>query len=272
MSTYQTEIAEWQQKRDAELRSPDGWLTLAGLFWLESGENHFGGDPANHIQFPGVSVPRLGTFSVTDAGVEMTVVPGIRVTHQDVPVSRMSLTEAEMDEPVFAYGSLRWFVIRRDGRWAVRLRDHAHPALVAFPGVDNFPVDPAWRVSARLEPHPAPMTVSVPTILGTVNPTPSPGILRFTLMDQAQSLIALGQTGKPLFLIFADATSGKETYGSGRFLSVDAPDADGHTVIDFNRAYNPPCAFTPFATCPLPPAGNRLVIAITAGEKKYGDH
>jgi len=272
MTEYEQEIAKWQAKRDAELRNPDGWLTLAGLFWLEPGRNSFGGDSSTDIHFPGLSAPRLGEFIVSDDRVEVVVASGLEITCQGAIISEMILTGSETDEEVLAYGSLRWFVMRRDGRWAVRLRDRSHPALAAFHGVEYFPADPAWRVTARLVAHPTPVTIPVPTILGSVNQTPSPGILHFSLNGAEQRLIALGQADKPLSVIFADATSGQETYGSGRFLTVDTPSADGETVIDFNRAYNPPCAFTPFATCPLPPAGNRLAIPITAGEKKYGDH
>lgn len=272
MSNFYEEITAWQQQRDAELRDPNGWLTLAGLYWLEPGRNSFGADPTNAIRFPENAAPYLGDFVVTDAGVSVEIAPGVEVTSGDEPVTHLALTGGGMDEPVLAYGSLRWFIIRRDERWAVRLRDVGHPALADFPGVECFPPDPAWRVAARLIPHPAPLTIPVPTILGSVNPTPSPGTLHFSIDGQAWALIALGKAGQPLSLIFADATSGHETYGSGRFLTVDAPDTAGWTVIDFNRAYNPPCAFTPFATCPLPPPGNRLPIAITAGEKKFGDH
>ena len=272
MVEYEQEIAQWQQKRDTELRDPDGWLTLAGLFWLEPGRNRFGGDDSNHIQFPGLSTPRLGEFIVSDDQVEVVIAPGVDVTCQETPVSQMLLTGSETDEQVLAYGSLRWFVMRRDGRWAVRLRDRAHPALAAFHGVEYFPIDPGWRVTARLVAHPTPVTIPVPTVLGSVNQTHSPGALHFSLNSTEQRLVALGRADKPLSLIFADATSGRETYGSGRFLTVTAPDSDGQTAIDFNRAYNPPCAFTPFATCPLPPAGNRLAIPISAGEKKYADH
>lgn len=211
-------------------------------------------------------------YIVSDDQVEVVIAPDVEVTCQETAVSQMFLTGSETDEEVLAYDSLRWFVMRRDGRWAVRLRDRAHLALAAFHGVEYFPVDPAWRVTARLVAHPTPVTIPVPTILGSVNQTPSPGVLHFSLNGTEQRLVALGQPDKPLSLIFADATSGRETYGSGRFLTVNAPNADGETVIDFNRAYNPPCAFTPFATCPLPPAGNRLAIPIPAGEKKYGDH
>lgn len=268
MSDYRQEIAAWQQQRDAELRDPDGWLTLAGLFWLEKGRTTFGAGPTNAIRFPDEAAPRLGEFVVTDESVAVEIAPGVEVTYEGAYVNRLTIASSGMDGPVLAHGPLRWFVIRRDGRWAVRLRNREHPALAAFHSVECFSIDPIWRVEAKLVPHPAPLTIPVPTILGSVNQTPSPGILHFTVNGEAQTLIALGAVESPLSLIFADTTSGKETYGSGRFLTVPAPDEKGRTVIDFNRAYNPPCAFTPFATCPLPPAGNRLAIPITAGEKK----
>lgn len=272
MSNFHEEITAWQQQRDADLRDPNGWLTLAGLYWLEPGRNSFGADPANAICFPDKAPAYMGEFVVTDEGVSVEIAPGVEVSSGGKPVTQLALTGSKMDEPVLACGSLRWFIIRRDERWAVRLRDVEHPALAGFPGVACFPADPAWRVAARLIPHPAPVNIPVPTILGSVNQTPSPGTLHFSVNGADWRLIALGKAERPLSLIFADATSGHETYGSGRFLTVDAPDPEGWTVIDFNRAYNPPCAFTPFATCPLPPPGNRLPIAITAGEKKFGDH
>ena len=272
MTAYRQEIAIWQQKRDAELRDPDGWLTLAGLFWLENGRSSFGAGPDNDLCFPDNAAPRLGEFVVTDESVVVEIASGVIVTCDGAEVTRLTVAGEGMDGPVLAYGSLRWFVIRRDDHWAVRLRDREHPALAAFHGVECFPVDRAWRLDAQLIPHPSPLTVAVPTILGSVNQTPSPGVLHFSVNGEKQTLIALSSAGHSLSLIFADATSGGETYGSGRFLTVAAPDAEGWTAIDFNRAYNPPCAFTPFATCPLPPAGNRLAIPIPAGEKKYGDH
>lgn len=272
MSTYTDEIRAWQQQRDAELRDPDGWLTLAGLFWLEPGENTCGGDAASDIVFPGCSLPRLGRFVVTEDEVVFVAEAGANVLWKGAPITTIRLAGEGVEEPTLAHGSLRWFVIRRDNRWAVRLRDRNHPALTAFRGVDYYPVDPAWRVEAVLNSHPEPVIVPVPTILGTVNPTSSPGILHFSIQGQEQQLTALGQMDGSLSLIFADATSGQETYGAGRFLTVQPPDDAGVVTIDFNRAYNPPCAFTPFATCPLPPKGNRLAPAVTAGEKKYGDH
>lgn len=273
VTDYHQTIAAWQQQRDAELRNPDGWLTLAGLFWLETGRNTFGSDPANAIRFPDKAAPRLGEFIVTDDDVVVEIVPGVQVTSAGEKVTRQTMIGSGMDNgPVLVYGSLQWYVIHRNGRWAVRLRDQEHPALSAFRGVSCFPIDSIWRVEAQLIPHPAPVTIPVPNILGSINQTPSPGVLHFSVNGEKQSLVVLGKVERSLILIFADATSGKETYGSGRFLAVDAPDASGRTHIDFNRAYNPPCAFTPYATCPLPPAGNRLHIPITAGEKTYRDH
>lgn len=277
MSTYTDEIRAWQQQREVDLRNPDGWLTLAGLFWLETGESSFGGDETNDIVFPGCSAPRLGRFVVTERSVVVEAEPPGGITHKGAPITRLEVagTDGQSpagESPVLAWGTLRWLIIQRAGRWAVRLRDHNHPALKIFAGVDYFPVDPVWQVEAELRPHATPMTVPVPTVLGTINQTASPGTLHFSVNGQPYSLLALGKIEHPLSLIFGDTTNGTETYGSGRFLTVQPPDAAGRVIIDFNRAYNPPCAFTPFATCPLPPAGNRLALAVTAGEKKYGDH
>lgn len=232
-------------------------------------------DPTNAIRFPDNAAPHLGEFIVTDDTVLVEIAPGVTVTTDGAGVTQLDITSGEKDDgEVLAHGSLRWFVVRRDSRWAVRLSNQEHLALAAFPGVECFPARSGMAGGRpKLIPHPTPLTIPVPNIFGIgASLTPSPGILRFSINGEEQSLVALGAVERPLFLLFADATSGKETYGSGRFLAADTPDENGRTHIDFNRAYNPPCAFTPFATCPLPPADNRLAIPITAGEKKYGNH
>jgi uncharacterized protein (DUF1684 family) len=269
---YVESIRAWQGERHAELSRPDGWLTLAGLFWLESGENAFGGDPAQAVAFPGDAPAHMGHFTLDGDGVSVTVAPGVDVRWEGQPVTSMRLVADYDDGPttVLTWGSLSWFVIKRGDRYGVRLRDSQHPALAAFTGVECFPIDPAWRVEAVLDPYDPPQTVQVPTMLGTVMEQASPGALVFAVDGETYRLDALGDSrDEVLNLIFADATTGKETYGGGRFLSVDAPDGDGRTVIDFNRAFNPPCVFTPYATCPRPPQQNRLALPIPAGEKVY---
>jgi uncharacterized protein (DUF1684 family) len=159
-------------------------------------------------------------------------------------------------------------VIKRGDRLGVRVKDKQSPALAGFHGLDNYPVEPSWRVEARFEPYSPPKEVPIPNVLGQVTPSPSPGAVVFDWQGKTYRLDALGSVEEGLSLIFADQTNGKETYGAGRFLETGPP-KDGKVVVDFNRAYNPPCAFTAFATCPLPPAQNRLALRVEAGEKKY---
>jgi uncharacterized protein (DUF1684 family) len=167
---------------------------------------------------------------------------------------------------ILRHGDLSWVAIRRGDRWALRTRDSAHPAYQTFHGVERFPTSLAWRVTARWVPHDK--TVSVPNAVGTVSEEPSPAALEFQVGDRTLALDVLGApTQRRYMLVFADATSGSETYGGGRFLWVDGPDGQGKVVVDFNYAFNPPCVWTPFATCPLPTRDNRLPVRVEAGEK-----
>lgn len=167
-------------------------------------------------------------------------------------------------------GPLSWTIIKRGEKYGVRLRDHEHPLLKTFDGITTYPIDSTWRVEATFEPNNPPKILAIPTILNTIDEEPSPGAFVFKLNGKTYRLDATGKmTDKDLFVIFADQTNGKETYGAGRFLYVPTPNESGKTIIDFNKAYNPPCAFTAYATCPLPPEQSKLPVRITAGEKKY---
>lgn len=269
--TYQAEIEAWQRRRDAELRDPEGWLSLAGLFWLKPGRNSFGSDAGNTIVFPaGKAAPRLGSFVFEGDRVMVEIAPDVDVRHEDEPAARVMMKDDMSGEPtILRHRSLSWLILRRGDRVGVRLRDCENPALVNFSGVPTFPIDPKWRLEATLEPYDPPKMILIPTILGTINPTPSPGALRFEVDGQSYRLDAQAVVGGGFSLIFADATNGTETYGGGRFLRVDPVDTAGRTFVDFNRAYNPPCVFTPYATCPRPPQQNRLPIPIRAGERNY---
>jgi uncharacterized protein (DUF1684 family) len=174
-------------------------------------------------------------------------------------------------QPVVSSGHLRWTIIQRGEKIGIRLRDLESPLVTQFKDIDRFPVDTAWRIQAALQPQGQTPTIAITNILGQTNQQPSPGKLVFSVGNKQYTLDAL-EEGDELFIIFGDETSGKTTYPSGRFLAVKKPDANGLTTIDFNRAYNPPCAFTSFATCPLPPRQNILPFAVTAGEKNYGHH
>ncbi len=172
--------------------------------------------------------------------------------------------------PGFFTGRLSWNVIKRGDRYAIRLRDSAHPNRTNFKGIERYPVDPAWRVRAKFSAYEPAKKLKIVNVLGMVEEQPSPGALVFSLSGKEYRLDVLDEGAKiPWFVIIADETSGEETYGGGRFLYVARADSSGETVIDFNKAYNPPCSFTPYATCPLPPEQNRLPLAVRAGEKRY---
>jgi len=200
--------------------------------------------------------------------VEMTIAPGVAVTSAGAPISGVAIsTEAPEGEQKFSLGTLSWYVIVRDGRVGVRLKDSASPALSGFRGVPAFAPDVRWRIPARFEAKAS--TREVPTATGQSGTMKVAGLLVFDFNGQEIRLEAYDDGGKDLFVMFKDKTSGRTTYPAGRYLYVPRPDAEGRTVVDFNRAYNPPCAFTPFATCPFPPRTNHLNFAVEAGEKTY---
>ncbi len=269
---YKEQIEQWHRERIKRLTAPEGWLSLAGLYWLKEGENTFGFGSGNDIVFPdGNKKLRLGSFFLNQGKVHVKLNPEARVLVDSMNVLEADLrTDAEGKPTRLERGRFLWYVIKRGERYGIRLKDRQNPGIKNFKGIKRFPVRLKWRVKAKFIPYDSMITVSVPTILGTAAPSKSPGELRFSIDGQTFTLQALGDAyDDPFFIIFADETNGEETYGAGRFLYVDPPDENGETYIDFNKAYNPPCAFTEFATCPLPPAQNRLPIKITAGEMAY---
>lgn len=273
-AAHRQEVEAWRQERDAGLRKEDGWLSLAGLFWLDEGENRFGSDPAARVVLPAGKVPATaGTLVRKGETVTLRAAPGAKVTHDGKPVTEMTLgTDAEGKPVVVELGPVSFFVIQRGDRVGVRVRDKENPALASFQGMDHFPIDHSWRVEARFEPYRPAKSIPIPNVLGQVTDTPSPGAVVFERDGRSYRLDAIEGGEDSLFLIFADQTSGKETYGAGRFLDTEAP-KDGRVVLDFNKAYNPPCALTPYATCPLPPPQNRLALRVEAGEKTFaGGH
>ena len=269
---YRREIESWRATRDASLKDPDGWLTLVGLFWLEEGDNRFGSDPANRVVLPAGKSPAFaGTLVRHGNAVTVNAAPGAGLESDGHPVTEMAIDADAKDKPtLLRIGSVTFFVIKRGDRIGIRVRDSASPALAAFHGVASFPADARWRVSARFEAHPQPKPIPIANVLGQVNNEPSPGEVVFEHGGTTYRLDALAGDDGGLFLIFGDQTNGRDTYGAGRFLDTEAP-RDGRVTVDFNKAYNPPCAFTAYATCPLPPRQNRLATAVTAGEKKYGE-
>jgi len=266
--TYLNSIQKWQQERLSGLKTKDGWLSLAGLFWLKEGENTFGGSKTNLMVITDVKAPDLiGTFLVDKGQVTFKTAPGKKVLNEGVPISRTVMVPDQDQKPTtLTCGTITFWVIERAERLGVRLRDSENPRIGKLTKIDSFPLDPAWRVPARWVPFEKPEKIQITNVIGSTFEETVTGKLAFTIGGKEYSLWPMGEDGE-LFVVFGDQTNGSETYGGGRFLSVNLADEQGRTVIDFNLAYNPPCVFSPFATCPLPPEVNILPIRVIAGEK-----
>jgi uncharacterized protein (DUF1684 family) len=270
-ASYRSEIEAWRAARLARLKAEDGWPTVVGLFWLEDGVNTFGSARDNAIVLPGSAPAHMGSILLRNGRASVEVLPGIDLTADDERIarSRVLASDAAKSATRLRYGTLLFYLIERRGRLAVRVKDSQSEARRNFHGLEYFPIDPSWRLEARFEPYDPPKPISVPNVLGHDDSEKSPGALVFERNGQTYRLDPVLEPGETdYFVIFGDATNGKETYGAGRFLYVKPP-VDGKTLIDFNNAYNPPCVFTDYATCPLPPAQNRLKVRVEAGEKEY---
>jgi hypothetical protein len=274
---YQQEILQWRAKRTANLTAPTGWLSLIGLEWLHEGDNRVGSAGDNGIVLK-AGPAHLGVIHLGKDGQS-------RITldeHSGATVDGKSVREAvlvddmhagEAAPTTVAFGAASFYVIERDGRKALRVKDSEAQTRKDFIGIDYFPVDPSWRVVADWVPFDPPHKLEIGSVIGTIDKVDVPGKAVFQRDGHTFELLPYQEEpGGELFFVLADRTSGKETYGAARFLYAALP-KDGKVVLDFNKAYNPPCAFTPFATCPLAPPENRLDVAVTAGEKKYrGGH
>ncbi len=241
---YPASIEKLRQERVARLKAPDGWLSLAGLFWLHDGANRIVLDPARTVMIE---------FENGRA--------------------RLNGKELKADKDVEKIGDVEIQIIKRGGRYGVRLRDPNNAARRDFSGLRYFPISERYRLQAKFVPYDPPKQIPITNVLGMTEPEKCPGYAEFTLNGARYRLEPVIEDDEPsqLFFIFRDLTSDRESYGSGRFLYADFP-KDGQVTLDFNKAYNPPCAFTAFATCPLPPRQNRLPVRIEAGEKRYGKH
>lgn len=260
-------VIEWRAGRLERLVAPNGFLTLVGLFWLDGESSTFGGSTDNDLVFPGASDAVMGEFQLEEEGVRMVVAPGVKISADGKPARSVLIADDTTEEPAtITYGSLAWTVIQRDGRFAVRLRDYENPVLKSFPPLQYFPIDAGWRVDAILKRYAEPRTVAADTVIEGLGWNPiSPGVLSFEKDGQTYEVEAY-LSGDRLFLVFGDMTNGRETYPAGRFLYADMPGDNGKTILDFNRAYSPPCAFNDFSTCPVASPRNRLATAVKAGE------
>lgn len=265
---YKKEIERWDVERLESVKSPTGWVNLAGLFWLNKGTNKLGSASANELVFNKEGFPSLlGTFELNGDKVKWTTASGNEVWYKKNQVDEMEVFNVDsMSSPSLSYSTYRWSVIKREDKIGVRFRDLNNPALDALTHINRFDVNPKWKINAYLEPSTF-STVAITNVLGQTYQQASPGKIVFEVDGKTYKLDAVEETAELLQVIFGDETNGIESYPSGRFLYVTRPGPDGKVVIDFNKAFNPPCAFSPFATCPLPPKQNILPIRVEAGEK-----
>ena len=266
-------ILHWRSQRVEALKHPDGWLSLVGLHWIEPGTHTVGSGQGNDIELA-IGPAHIGTLTLRDGKATLLPDPSAGALIDGKTASgALELKPDTSTAPTavsFHRGDAGFQLIERSGRYALRVRDAQARTRTGFHGIEYFEIDPAWRLIARFEAHSPGRTMQIATVINTVEPMANPGAVVFDKDGKRYRLEAMDEGDGRLFLIFADRSNGKTTYGAGRFLYADPP-ANGITVVDFNKAYNPPCVFTPYATCGLPPAENRLDLDITAGEMKYAD-
>lgn len=261
--TYANEIKKWRDEREATLKAPDGWLSVAGLFWLQPGKNRAGSAAGCPVALPSRAPADAGDFEVKGDKVEFHAAKGVPAILKGKPVQKVQL-KPDSDE-VLQIGDLKLALIKRGERVAIRMRDNESAMRRNFRGLQWYPPKPAWKVTARFVPQPKTMFFDSQT--GDKQQMESPGYVEFTRAGKKFRLTPVQEDDR-LFFVLRDKTAGKTTYAASRFLYADSPKS-GSVILDFNKAYNPPCVFTPYATCPLPPPENRLSIPIEAGELMY---
>ena len=266
-NSYQASIETWRKEHEAGINKPDGWLSVAGLFWLKDGDNRVGSDAKAEIALPSPAPRDVGVLRFRDGKMSFEAAGGARVTLNGSPVSH---AELKTNKDRLRIGDITMFVIERGGKFGVRMLDPNNERRRAFSGLKWYPVKENYRVVAKFTAYDRPQKIAITNVLGQTEPEPSPGFATFDLMGHSYRLDPVLE-GDHLFFIFRDQTAARTTYGAGRFLYAEMP-KEGKVVLDFNRAENPPCAYTPYATCPLPPKQNRLSVKIEAGELTYGDH
>lgn len=268
--SYDQTIQKWRAEREAKLKAEDGWLTVTGLFWLREGQNEFGSAPTNDIVLPPGSAPdKLGSFEWLNGKITLRVAEGATVTANSKPVRELVLHSETVKRPeVIEAGDLSFLLLKRGDRWGIRLKDKNSFARQNFTGLRWYPAKESFRIAADFIAYDQPKDIPIVNVLGDIENYKSPGLLKFKLNGQEYTLEPVNSGEDRLFIIFRDLTSNKTTYAASRFLYADAP-KDGKVILDFNQAINPPCAFTAYATCPLPPKQNRLNVAIEAGELIY---
>jgi uncharacterized protein len=269
---YNKSIEKWRGDHEVNLKKETGWLTVAGLFWLKEGTNTVGAGENFDVRLTdNFKQGKFGEIDFKNGAATLRVEKGVEAQSDGKSVSTLDLVSDEKGKPTeIRTGSQTFFLIKREERFGIRLKDSNGEARRNFKGEHWFPIDEGYKITARFEAFPEPKEINVPNVLGGNLKMKSPGLLKFSVQGKECSLQPVDEGDGMLFIIFKDKSSESETYKSGRFLYADKP-VNGEAVLDFNKAENPPCAFTAFATCPLPPPGNSLEMEIKAGEKRY-DH
>ena len=268
---YKAEINAWHAKRLQELKSPEGWLNLVGLYCLDQGANPFGSGKNNLLIFPeGKIAERAGLFIVNNNKISVKVYPEVFITANEKPIVGQSIYQPDsVNSIIFEAASLRWKIFKQDSKWWVSLRDDESQLLKTLTDIERYPIDSDYRVEAAFTKADSLHTIEVTSVAGQITTQHSPGTLAFNLDESNYQLEVVEGSEDEFFIVFGDATNGDETNESGRFLYVKKPDATGKVMVDFNKAYNPPQVFTSCATCPLPSQRNMLDVKIKAGEKIY---
>lgn len=268
---YVESVEKWRIDRENELKSENGWLTVAGLFWLKEGTNTVGAGGGFDIELTENFKGKFGEIIFQNGAARLKVENGVEALSDGKSFSEIELVSDEKSKPTLIQtGSQTFYLIKREDRFGIRLKDKNSKKRAGFTGLKWFPIDEKYKVKANFEAFDAPKEVLIPNVLGGSFKMKSPGILRFRLNGKKYALEPVLEEGtKRLFIIFRDATSKTETYGAGRFLYAKRAE-NGEVLLDFNKSENPPCAYTAYATCPLPPPQNRLEAEIKAGEKRYG--
>jgi len=261
-TAYQREIAQWRADRETKLKAENGWLTVVGLNWLREGENRVGSDPNFEVPLPASAPQRVGTITLTNGKVHFKPASGIPLKETDLK------PDTAPDYDKLSLGRLMFYAIERENKFAIRVKDNDSEARKTFTGLRWYPVDASWKIKAKFIP--SPHSVTFDTEVGVKEKDESPGYVTFVRRGQEYRLEPVKEDDE-LFFVIRDQTSGKTTYAASRFLYSALP-KNGFVELDFNKAENPPCVFTDFATCPLPPPQNRMKLAVTAGEQTYGNH
>ena len=258
---YRQQVEQWRAKREAALKAEDGWLTVVGLHWLREGANRAGSNPTFEVPLPASLAANVGTFTLAEKKVHFKPAPGVALKEMDLK------PDTQPNYDVLTLGRVKFHLIERDGKFAVRVKDNDSEARRRFTGLKWYPVDASWKIRAKFVKWDTPHVITFDTEVGVKEREPSPGYAVFQRAGKEYRLEPV-LDGDLLFFVMKDATSGKTTYGASRFLYTAAA-KDGYVELDFNQAENPPCVFTDYATCPLPPPQNRLPVAISAGEMIY---